>query len=207
METNNPESEHNPCPPKPPPIYIQNVTSIPPLLQLLEQVAAHQYETKALADNQVKVQQQTEFHTYKPKEERSYRVMLKSMHYSITPADIKTEIEKLGHQVTNIWNITQYRIKLSLSMFFVERKPAPNNKDIFLVEYLQQCKIKFEPHKHKREIAQCANCQRYGHTKNNCHLKSRCVKCAGDHSTHLSPKGPIKRCQMCPLWRQPSSQL
>jgi hypothetical protein len=85
METNNPESEHIPCPahtPKPPPIYIQDVTSILPLLQLLEQVAAHQYETKALADNQVKVQpattdsyraitkalaeKQTEFHTYKP---------------------------------------------------------------------------------------------------------------------------------------------
>jgi hypothetical protein len=54
--------------------------------------------------------------------------------------------------------------------------------DIFIVEYLQQCKIKFEPPKHKREIAQCANCQRYGHSKNYCHLKSRCVKCAGDHT-------------------------
>jgi aspartyl/asparaginyl-tRNA synthetase len=29
-------------------------------------------------------------------------------------------------------------------MFFVELKPAPNNKDIFNVEYIQQCKIKFE---------------------------------------------------------------
>jgi hypothetical protein len=34
METNNPESQHNPGPahtPKTPPIYIQDVTSIPPL--------------------------------------------------------------------------------------------------------------------------------------------------------------------------------
>jgi hypothetical protein len=61
------------------------------------------------------------------------------MHYSIAPADIKTEIEKLGHQVTNIWNIKQYCTKVPLSMFFVELKPASNNKDIFLVEYLQQC--------------------------------------------------------------------
>jgi hypothetical protein len=78
METNNPESQHNPGPehtPKPPSIYIQD-------------------ETKALADNQVKVQpattdsyraitkalaeKQMEFHTYKPKEERSYRVVLKT---------------------------------------------------------------------------------------------------------------------------------
>jgi hypothetical protein len=49
------------------------------------------------------------------------------MHYSIAPADIKTKIEKLVYQVTNI---TQYRTKLPLSMFYVELKPAPNNKDI-----------------------------------------------------------------------------
>jgi hypothetical protein len=40
------------------------------------------------------------------------------MHYSINPADIKTEIENLGHTVTNIWNIKQNCTKLSLSMFF-----------------------------------------------------------------------------------------
>jgi hypothetical protein len=93
METNNPESQYNRSPehtPKPLAVYIQDVTSIPPLLQLLEQVAAHQYETRALADSQVKVQpastdsyraitkglaeRQTEFRTYNPKEERSYRV-------------------------------------------------------------------------------------------------------------------------------------
>jgi hypothetical protein len=50
-------------------------------------------------------------------------------------------------------------------MFFVELKPAPNNKGIFNVEYIQQCKIKFKPPKHKRDIAQCANCQKCGHTE------------------------------------------
>jgi hypothetical protein len=51
------------------------------------------------------------------------------------------------------------------------------------VEYIQQCKIKFEPPKHKMDIAQFANCQRYGHTKNHCHLKPRCIKCAANHLT------------------------
>jgi hypothetical protein len=97
------------------------------------------------------------------------------MHYS-NPEEIKTEIHKLGHTLTNIWNIKQYRTKQPLSMFFVELKPAPNNTGIFNVEYMQQCKIKFKPPKHKRDIAQCANCQRYGHTKNYCHQKPICVK-------------------------------
>jgi hypothetical protein len=86
--------------------------------------------------------------------------------------------------VTNIWNIKQYRTKLHLSMFFVELKSALNNKDIFNVEYTQQCKIKFKPPKHKRDIVQYANCQRYGHLKNYWHLKPRCIKCAGDHFTN-----------------------
>jgi hypothetical protein len=50
-------------------------------------------------------------------------------------------------------------------MFFVEMKPAPNKKDIFNVDYIQQCKIKFEQPKHKRNIAQCVNCQSMAHQK------------------------------------------
>jgi hypothetical protein len=91
-----------------------------PLIELLEQIAIQQNEIKALADNQVKVQPKTsnfhttiikalsekraEFHTYNLKEESTYRIVLKNMHYSINPEEIKTEIEKLGHTVTNIRN-------------------------------------------------------------------------------------------------------
>jgi hypothetical protein len=71
-----------------------------------------------------------EFNTYKVKN------MLKNMNYSINPEEIKTEIEKLGHTITNILNIKQYRTKLPLLMFFVELKPAPNSKDIFSVKYI-----------------------------------------------------------------------
>jgi hypothetical protein len=34
--------------PKPPPIYVTDVTTISPLIQLLEQIAKQQYELKAL---------------------------------------------------------------------------------------------------------------------------------------------------------------
>jgi hypothetical protein len=56
---------------------------------------------------------------------------VKNMHYSINPEEIKSEIEKLGQTITNIWNIKQYRTKLPLSMFFEVLQPVPNNKDIF----------------------------------------------------------------------------
>jgi hypothetical protein len=46
----------------------------------------------------------------------------------------------------------------------------------------------------------CSNCQRYGHTKNFCHLQPRCVKCAGDHSTGQCPRKERSsdvRCVLC----------
>jgi hypothetical protein len=65
-----------------------DVTNISPLMQLLEQIAIQQYEVKALAHNQVKVQpttsesyriiikdlaeKRTHFYTYKIKEEKLY---------------------------------------------------------------------------------------------------------------------------------------
>jgi hypothetical protein len=67
------------------------------------------------------------------------------MHYSVDPEDIKTEIAMLGHKVFNIWNVKHYLTKQPLSMFFIDLLPAPNNKDIHNVEFLQQCKIRFEP--------------------------------------------------------------
>jgi hypothetical protein len=112
--------------PRPPPNYITDVTNSSPLIQLLEQMAVQPYEVKALAHNQVKVQpkisesyqtiikalaeKRKQFRTYKLKEERNYRVVLKNIHYSISPEEIKTEIENLGHTVTNTWNINSTEI-------------------------------------------------------------------------------------------------
>jgi PAX-interacting protein 1 len=102
--------------------------------------------------------------------------------------------------VTNVGNIKQYRTKLPHSVFFVDLKAAPNNKDIKNVEFIQQCKIKFEPPKHKRDIDQCVNCKRHEHNKNYCHLKPRCVKCADDHLTnqcHHKERSSDVPCVLC----------
>jgi hypothetical protein len=56
--------------PEPPPIDITDVTNISPRIQLLEQIAKQQYEIKALADNQVKIQ---------PKTSQSYRTSTEAL--------------------------------------------------------------------------------------------------------------------------------
>lgn len=63
-------------------------------------------------------------------------------------------------------------------MTSVEFKRVLNRRDIFIVECLQRSKIKFERPRHKRDIGQCADYQKM------CHLRLRCVRCAGEHPTN-----------------------
>jgi hypothetical protein len=55
------------------------------------------------------------------------------MHYSTNIDDLKQEIEGYGHMVENIWNIKHYKTESPLTMFFVDLKQAPNNKEIYNV--------------------------------------------------------------------------
>lgn len=86
--------------------------------------------------------------------------------------ELKTAIEELGHTVVNIWNIKQNSIKKPLPIFYIE--PSDENKDIYNIKTLLHCRVTFEPPRSKRDIVQCANCQRYGYTKNFCNRQARC---------------------------------
>jgi len=140
---------------------VAGVQNIHPLKELLVTIAGDDFELKVLQGNQVKIQpkssdkyttiikalaeKRTEFHTYQPKTDRSFRTVLRGLHYSTDTQDIKSEIESLGHTVVNIYNIKQSRTNIPLPLFFVDLKPSANNKDIYLIETLHYTKVKFEP--------------------------------------------------------------
>jgi hypothetical protein len=190
--------------PKAPPIFVSGVQNIQPLKDLLVAVTGDDFELKVLTGNQVKIlpktadkyktiikalaEKHTEFHTYQPKEARSFRTVLRGMHYSTDTSEIKSEIEKFGHTVVNVFNIKQNRTNIPLSLFFVDLKPSENNKDIYQIESLNYTKVKFEPPRPKRTVPQCSKCQRYGHTQAYCYHSPRCVKCAGSHPTKQCPR-------------------
>ena len=73
-------------------------------------------------------------------------------------------------------------------MFFIDLAPNDNNKSIYDIQFLQHMKIIIEPPYFKKEIVQCHNCQRFGHTKKYCTLQPRCVKCLLLHTTSLCNK-------------------
>ena len=76
---------------------------------------------KALEDKK------TEFHTFKPKQERSYNVFLKGIHNSAPIIDIKKELEGLEHEAVNISNVRDWVTKKPLQLFYVSLKQKPNN--------------------------------------------------------------------------------
>jgi len=71
----------------------------------------------------------------------------------------KKEIKDYGHTFINILNIKKQSSSKTLSMFYVEIKPKNNNKDIYEIKLLFQCKIKFGSPHPKRKIPQCITCQ------------------------------------------------
>lgn len=201
---------------KPPPIFVDKVGNIQPLLNILNEHAHNMYNLKALNNDQVKIQpkdsdtfrtivhqlelKNTEFYTYKPRHERSFKVVLKNMHPSTDPEEIKTALYDIGHTSTNIWNIKQRNTKKPLPLFIVELKTNPNNKSIYEVKSLMNCIITFEPPRPKRELPQCAKCQQYGHTKTYCRRSPKCVKCAGDHLSMDCPRktrSDSVKCVLC----------
>lgn len=142
-----------------PPIFIDKVSNMQPLIKLLNDHANGNYETKVLRNEQVKILlktsevyttivkqlelKNTEFYTYKPKQERNFKVVLKNMHPSTDTDEIKKALDELGHTVTNIWNIKQRRTEKTLPMFIVELQSKANNKHIYEIKSLMDCRIIF----------------------------------------------------------------
>jgi hypothetical protein len=134
------------------------------------------------------MEKNTEFHTYKPQQERNFTVVLKNIHPSIDLNDIKQSLKDKGHVVTNISNVKQKLINKPLPMHFIDIKPHDNNKEIYKINKLLNTIEQFETPHAKREIPQCMHCQKYGHTKNYYKNNPRFVKCAAEHLTNDCPR-------------------
>lgn len=203
-QAGNPETTDQPTEPqKPPPLFVASVKDINPLTSVLNNVAKDNFILRIVNFEEVKIQaktaqafdaivdelkkKNTEYHSYQKKQDRPFRVVLKNIHSSSDIEALKEELTTLGHQVINITNIQHRITKTKLSMFYINLKVAPNNKDVYNIEFLLNTKIKFEAPNKKREIPQCTRCQRYEHTKNFCSRQARCVKCAGNHLTQECP--------------------
>lgn len=202
--------------PKPPPIYVYGVINYGEMIGQLGTIAeSTQYTTKSLADNTVKICCDTPdtyrkvikhmrdndviHHTYQPKEERAYRIVIKQLHHTTDIEEIKSELTKNGHKVRNVMNCKSRITKEPLNIFFVDLEPADNNRDIYKLSNLQNRAIQIEPPKTTKGITQCMRCQQYGHSRSYCNRPFACVKCGGAHNTTACKKSKDTpaRCALC----------
>lgn len=198
------EIEPKTKPVKPPPIYVAGVGTLKPLNDELGELCNNNYSIKVINDHEVKVQtsvsddyravvaklteKNTQFHSYKEKHLKNFRVVLRGLHSSTDTDDIKCELEALNHKVASVYNIKNRGDGRMLPLFYVDILPDVSNKDIYNIKYLMHTKIIVEaPHK-KRDIPQCSRCQHYGHTHKYCNRDFRCVKCTGNHGTKECPR-------------------
>lgn len=140
-----------------------------------------------------------DFHTYQLKKDRPFRVVIRNLHHTTSPEEIKKELLSLGHTPRNITNVIQRSTKLPLPLFFVDLEPALNNKDIFKIEFLHYTKIKIEEPRLNHQTIQCLRCQGFGHTKSYCNHPPKCVRCGDSHLSSTCQKSsslPAK-CALC----------
>jgi hypothetical protein len=160
--------------PKPLPIFISGVTNIQPLTELLNTIAKDKYLVKTLPNHQIRVQltessiyttivkalkdKNAEFHTYKPRQDRNFRVVLKNIHPSTDLHDIKRSLHAKGHEVLNICHVKRRVTNKPLLIHFVDIKPSDNNKEIYNITTLLNTIVQFEAPHAKREVPQCMRC-------------------------------------------------
>ncbi|KAG5670078.1 hypothetical protein PVAND_000363 [Polypedilum vanderplanki] len=92
--------------------------------------------------------------------------------------------------------------------------------DLQDVKAINHIRISWQNFRHTRKgPTQCMNCLRFGHGTANCHLISRCIRCAGDHKSKECPLIQVPdgetlskiattklKCALCGAWTKPPYQ-
>jgi hypothetical protein len=144
-------------------------------------------------------EKKVEFHTYQPRQQRAYRVVIRNLHHSVQQELVTEELERMGHKIRNLWNIRHRVTGYPLSLF-LDIEPVAKNSEIYHTEYLQNIRVQIEPpHQKQNNIPQCKRYQAYFHIKGYCAHRPRCVKCAKPHSTEqfTLPKTQPATCLHC----------
>lgn len=203
---------------KPPPLILYGIEDVNKLVEAIDStLSKNEYSIKIVTKTQTRVTCSSVEaykklmtlvrelgligHTFTPKTERSYRIVIKNLHHT-TPYDaIREEIEKTGNTVKGeIINARVGPNKRPSTTFFVNLEPSVNNKEVKSIRYIFNTVVKIEDPIKRKTIVQCTKCQQYGHTKNNCLRPYRCVKCAEAHKTSDCPKtdrSTPAKCALC----------
>lgn len=122
-----------------------------------------------------------EFHTFQNPNSRPLSVVLRNVPISLTEDEITCELNTHSLPIIRVTRLLN-KDKNPMPLCAVELTATEKSNEIFNVKEISKAIITVEPRKKSHNIPQCHNCQNYGHTKNYCSRKSKCVKCGGEHN-------------------------
>jgi len=190
---------------KPPPVILSNAEDYSEVKRTLEAQKVR-FTANLMNNNQIKINVDNEhehrdltktmnaanwqWHTYENKQTRPIRIMVRNLHPSCKPEEIKTELTNRGFQILDVVNKIQKRkdnnnkyTVTALPLFMLTFANTEEVKKIYDIQHICNLKVKIEALKSNKLIPQCKRCQRYGHTQRFCQRDPNCVKCAGQHLT------------------------
>lgn len=141
-----------------------------------------------------------EYHSYRLPVDKTIDVVLKHVPTDFQDSEIEAELKALGFgdfKLMRVWD----KDKKAIPVVSLYLKSNVKNKEIYLLDRLLNCVIQVEPKRRSRNIPQCINCQRFGHTKNYCKLAPRCMFCTGSHVSaecdKMQSEENVKVCVNC----------
>lgn len=197
MDRDDDDNDNNPEPTnqiKIPPIFVHNADNYQALINDIEKLLTNNFTTQIRGDK-IKVitisiedfrkltkffdDNNVRYHTFLAPDEKRLSVIIRSIPISYTDEEIFDELNEHYpvRRVTRLLN----RDKFPMPLCAVELDDDEIGQSIFELERFKHAIIEVEPRKKSKEIPQCINCQRFGHTKNYCKLDPRCVKCREYH--------------------------
>lgn len=148
--------------------------------------------------------QKTEYYTYTPKESKLKSLVLKNLYGEFNNEEIEDEIKSLNIkdiEIIKITNITLGKADKKINTHLVQITSNSIEKQLTSIKFLFNQKIKWEP-LYRNGPFQCTRCQRFGHSRSNCALDFRCVKCSLSHTPgncDINKNSPLEllKCANC----------
>jgi hypothetical protein len=81
------------------------------------------YYQKTIID--ILKEKKVEFHTYQPRQQRAYKVVIRNIHHSVQQELVREDIERMGHKIRNLWDIRHRVSGNPLSLFFLDINQQP----------------------------------------------------------------------------------
>ncbi|GBM03816.1 hypothetical protein AVEN_231292-1 [Araneus ventricosus] len=121
--------------------------------------------------------------TYETYESRPLKVVIRHLPREMDQQEITQSLEEKGFKIERITQMKNYREKTLLPLYLADIKKIGNFANIYNNKELCYFRVKIEPYRKRTKAIICFNCSGFYHSTRNCHMKPRCIKCNGEHTT------------------------